>query len=99
MAKSKDVITQIKKATRRKFSADEKIRIVLEGLRGRSSISEVCRQEGIATDLHLAGQRPTSRPRPERLTLYFPAAIGLTLEIGNQNVLLLIGPDYSHSKR
>jgi len=31
MAKSKDVITQIKKATRRKFSADEKIRIVLEG--------------------------------------------------------------------
>jgi len=44
MAKSKDVITQIKKATRRKFSADEKIRIVLEGLRGQSSISEVCRR-------------------------------------------------------
>jgi transposase-like protein len=36
MAKSKDVITQIKKATRRKFSADEKIRIVLEGLRGEA---------------------------------------------------------------
>ena len=47
MAKSKDVITQIKKAARRKFSADEKIRIVLEGLRGQSSISEVCRREDI----------------------------------------------------
>lgn len=34
MAKSKDVITQIKKATRRRFSADEKIGIVLEGLGG-----------------------------------------------------------------
>ena len=37
MAKPKDVIQQIKKATRRKFSADEKIRIVLEGLRGQQS--------------------------------------------------------------
>jgi transposase len=52
MAKSKDVITQIKKATRRKFSADEKIRIVLEGLRGQTSISEVCRREGIAASVY-----------------------------------------------
>ena len=35
MAKSKDVITQIRKAARRKFSADEKIRIILEDLRGQ----------------------------------------------------------------
>ena len=52
MAKSKDIITQIKKATRRRFSADEKIRIVLEGLRGESSISEVCRREGIASSVY-----------------------------------------------
>jgi transposase len=52
MAKSKDVVTQIKKATRRRFSADEKIRIVLEGLRGESSISEVCRREGIASSVY-----------------------------------------------
>jgi len=51
MAKSKDVITQIKKATQRRFSADEKIRIVSEGLRGEASISEICRREGIAADL------------------------------------------------
>jgi transposase len=52
MAKSKDVITQIKKATRRKFSADEKIRIVLEGLRGEQPISEICRREGIAASIY-----------------------------------------------
>jgi len=52
MAKSKDVIRQIKKATRRKFSADEKIRIVLEGLRGERSISEICRREGIAASVY-----------------------------------------------
>ena len=52
MAKSKDVIKQIRKATRRKFSADEKIRIVLEGLRGENSISEICRREGIAASVY-----------------------------------------------
>jgi transposase-like protein len=39
MEKPKDVITQIKKATRRKFSADDKIRIVLDSLRGEASES------------------------------------------------------------
>jgi len=52
MAKSKNVINQIRKATRRKFSADEKIRIVLEGLRGEQSISEICRREGIAASIY-----------------------------------------------
>ena len=52
MAKSKDVVTQIRKATRRKFSADEKIRIVLEGLRGETPISEICRREGIASSVY-----------------------------------------------
>ena len=52
MAKSKDVIKQIRKATRRKFAADEKIRIVLEGLRGETPISEICRREGIAASVY-----------------------------------------------
>jgi transposase len=52
MAKSNDVVKQIRKATRRKFSADEKIRIVLEGLRGENSISEICRREGIAASVY-----------------------------------------------
>ena len=52
MAKSRDVVKQIRKATRRKFSADEKIRIVLEGLRGETPISEICRREGIAASVY-----------------------------------------------
>jgi len=52
MTKPKEVIRQIKKATRRQFSAEEKIRIVLEGLRGETAISEICRREGIASSVY-----------------------------------------------
>ena len=52
MAKSKDVLKQIKKATRRQFSAEDKIRIVLEALRGETPISEICRREGIASSVY-----------------------------------------------
>ena len=52
MSKSTDVVKQIKRATRRKFSADEKIRTVLEGLRGEIAISELCRREGIAASVY-----------------------------------------------
>ena len=41
-------IRNIRRATRKKYSAEEKIRIVLAGLRGEYSISELCRREGIA---------------------------------------------------
>ena len=52
MSKSNDVVKQIRKATRRKFSAEDKIRIVLEGLRGEIAISELCRREGIAASIY-----------------------------------------------
>ena len=45
-------VQAIKRQTRRKFSAEEKIRIVLEGLRGEYSIAELCRREGIAQGLY-----------------------------------------------
>jgi transposase-like protein len=67
-------------ATRRKFSADEKIRILLEGLRGEAPISEICRREGIASSVYykwskafvrtysfLASILPYSHRRPRRL--------------------------------
>jgi transposase len=41
------VVREIKRRTRRLYSAEEKIRIVLEGLRGETSIAELCRKEGI----------------------------------------------------
>ena len=43
-----NVVKQIRKATARKFSAEEKIRVVLEGLRGEVPITELCRKEGIS---------------------------------------------------
>jgi transposase len=42
------VVREIKRKTRRKFNSEEKIRIVLEGLKGEDSIAEICRREGIA---------------------------------------------------
>ena len=41
-------IREIKKATRKYFSAEKKIQVVLEGLRGEVTVSEICRREGIA---------------------------------------------------
>jgi len=46
------VIKDIRRVTRRRFSAEEKIRIVLEGLRGEESIAALCRREGIAESLY-----------------------------------------------
>ena len=45
-------VSDIRRATRRKFSSEEKIRIVLEGLRGEQSVSELCRREGIVSTLY-----------------------------------------------
>jgi len=55
MTKNRDsekIVREIKRKTRRKFSAEEKIRIVLDGLRGEESIAELCRREGISPNLY-----------------------------------------------
>jgi len=46
------VVREIKRKTRRRFTSDEKIRIVLEGLRGEESIAAICRKEGISPNLY-----------------------------------------------
>ena len=51
-APAEQVVKDIRRATRRHFSAEDKIRIVLEGLRGDESIAELCRREGIATSMY-----------------------------------------------
>ena len=45
-------VREIRRQTRKRYSSEEKIRIVLEGLRGEYSISELCRREGIAHGLY-----------------------------------------------
>jgi transposase len=49
---SEKVVKDIRRATRKQYSAEEKIRIVLDGLRGEDSIAELCRREGIAQNLY-----------------------------------------------
>src|ERR1700716_4315287 len=49
---AEQVVKEIRRATRRQFSAEEKIRIVLEGLPGEDSIAELCRREGIVRNLY-----------------------------------------------
>ncbi len=51
-AEANKLIRNIKRQTRRKFNAEEKIRIVLAGLRGEDSIAELCRREGIHQNLY-----------------------------------------------
>ena len=55
MTRKKDVETtvrEIRRKTRKKYSAEEKLRIVLEGLRGESTIAELCRREGIHPNMY-----------------------------------------------
>jgi len=49
---AEQVVKGIRRATRRQFTAEEKIRIVLSGLRGEDSIAELCRREGIMQNLY-----------------------------------------------
>ena len=46
------VVRVVRRRTRRKFNSEEKIRIVLEGLRAEESIAELCRREGISPNLY-----------------------------------------------
>ena len=49
---AEETVRDIRRATRRQYSAEEKNRIVLEGLRGEASIAELCRKEGIAQSMY-----------------------------------------------
>ena len=60
-------VKEIKRQTRRKLSAEEKIRIVLEGLRGEYSIAELCRREGIAQGLYYTWSKDFMEAGKKRL--------------------------------
>ena len=49
---SEAAVREIRRRTRRRFSAEEKVRVVLDGLRGEMSVAELCRREGIASNLY-----------------------------------------------
>ncbi len=66
-ARAEKVIKDIRRATRRRFSAEEKIRIVLDGLRGEDSIAELCRHEGIAQSLYYSWSKEFLEAGKKRL--------------------------------
>ena len=59
---AEQVVKDIRRATRRHYSTEDKIRIVLSGLRGEDSIAELCRKEGIAQGLYYSWSKGSSRP-------------------------------------
>ena len=61
------VVKDIRRATRRHFSAEDKIRIVLDGLRGEDSIAELCRKEGIAQSLYYVWSKEVREAGKRRL--------------------------------
>ncbi len=61
------VVKDIRRATRKRHSSEEKIRIVLEGLRGEDSIAELCRREGIAQSLYYSWSKEFLEAGKKRL--------------------------------
>jgi transposase len=61
------VVRDIRRKTRRKHSTEEKIRIVLEGLRGEESIAALCRREGIAESLYYSWSKEFLEAGKKRL--------------------------------
>jgi transposase len=66
-ASSEQVVKDIRRATRRQRSAEEKIRIVLDGLRGEYSVAELCRREGIAESLYYSWSKEFLEAGKKRL--------------------------------
>jgi transposase len=60
-------IKEIRRRTRKKYSAEEKIRIVLEGLRGEDSIAELCRREGINQNVYYRWSKEFMEAGKQRL--------------------------------
>ena len=73
-ASAEKVVKDIRRATRRHYGAEEKIRIVLEGLRGEDSIAELCRREGINQNLYYRWSKDFLEAGKKRLWLCKNAA-------------------------
>ena len=65
---AEQTVRDIRRATRRKFSAEEKIRIVLDGLRGEDSISELCRREGLSESMYYKWSKEFMEAGKKRLS-------------------------------
>ncbi|GLQ28817.1 transposase [Sulfitobacter pacificus] len=62
------IVKDIKRATRKHYSSEEKIRIVLDGLRGEDSIAELCRREGISQGIYYKWSKDFMEAGKQRLS-------------------------------
>ena len=65
---TEQTVRDIRRRTRKQYSAEEKIRIVLSGLRGEDSIAELCRREGIAESLYYSWSKEFLEASKKRLS-------------------------------
>ena len=65
---AESTVRNIRRNTRKKYGAEEKIRIVLEGLKGESTIAELCRREGIAQSLYYKWSKEFLEAGKQRLS-------------------------------
>lgn len=65
---AEETVRHIRRETRRKYNAEEKIRIVLEGLRGEESVAVLCRREGINPNLYYKWSKEFLEAGKARLT-------------------------------
>jgi transposase len=72
------MMRDIKRKARRKFSSEEKIRIVLDGLRGEESMAALCRREGIAQNLYYRWSKDLLEAGKKRLSQVHLDKKGLT---------------------
>ena len=83
-------VKEIRRHTRKKYSAEEKIRIVIEGLRGETSIAELCRKEGINANLYYNWSKDFLEAGKRRLAgdIKREATAGEVHDLKNENVEL-----------
>jgi transposase len=62
------LINELKRKTRRKYSSEEKIRIIIDGMRGETTIADLCRKEGIAQTLYYKWSKDFMEAGKRRLT-------------------------------
>ncbi len=62
------LISELKRKTRRNYNSEEKIRIIIEGMRGETTIAELCRKEGISQGLYYKWSKDFMEAGKKRLT-------------------------------
>ena len=79
---SEKLVKDIRRRTRKKYSSEEKIRIVLEGMRGEESIAELCRREGLNQNVYYRWSKEFLEAGKQRLagvSPVYPRACGGTI--------------------